>query len=215
MVYILVFISLFILSFATLKIRVNILDLNNVKMDRITFKIKMKVYSFWILKLFEIDFKDNGYKIFFKEEKYNYSFLEIVKILFTDEDKSFFKLITLEKLKELGYEIKKLDLKLDIGLDNMAATNYVVAIVSGILGIFFNLKVQNPQKSIKYKVFPIYDDLKLKFEINSILQISGYNAYKFLFCNKELIRNLTKLFKCDKKIKRNLFYNKKLNKVSI
>ena len=211
MLFIIIFICLFILSFATLKIRINILDLSNMKMDKMSFKIKMKVYSFWILKMFEIDFTNKGYKMFFKEEKYNFSFLEIIKILFTDEDKSFFKLITLEKLKELGYEIKSVNLKLNIGLDNMSLTNYTVAIVATFLGIFFNNKVKRADKKVKYEVYPIYDDLKIKFNVNSSLEISGYNAVKFLFLNKELIRSIRNLFKDNKEP----FYNKKLNKVSI
>ena len=211
MLFIIIFICLLILSFTSLKVRVDIFDFNNIKTDKMSFKIKMKVYSFGILKMFEIDFTNKGYKMFFKEEKYNFSFLEIIKILFTDEDKSFFKLITLEKLKELGYEIKKVDLKLDIGLDNMSLTNYTVAIVSTFLGIFFNNKVKRADKKVKYEVYPIYDDLKIKFNVNSSLEISGYNAVKFLFLNKELIRSIRNLFKDNKEP----FYNKKLNKVSI
>lgn len=211
MLFIIIFICLLILSFTSFKVRVDIFDFNNIKTDKMSFKIKMKVYSFGILKMFEIDFTNKGYKMFFKEEKYNFSFLEIIKILFTDEDKSFFKLITLEKLKELGYEIKKVDLKLDIGLDNMSLTNYTVAIVSTFLGIFFNNKVKRADKKVKYEVYPIYDDLKIKFNVNSSLEISGYNAVKFLFLNKELIRSIRNLFKDNKEP----FYNKKLNKVSI
>ena len=62
-----------------------------------------------------------------------------------------------------------------------------------------------------YEVYPIYDDLKIKFNVNSSLEISGYNAVKFLFLNKELIRSIRNLFKDNKEP----FYNKKLNKVSI
>ena len=54
----------------TLKFKIEILEFTSLNFDSTKFKIKIKVYSFKILKLIEITLTEKGMKVFRKEKEY-------------------------------------------------------------------------------------------------------------------------------------------------
>ena len=175
---------------------VELVDFNSYNFKESKYKIKVKVYCFKYLKLFEIIFSENGFKIFKKEKKYNYTFLEFVKILLGDENRKLLKLFSLDNYKALKINIKEFDLDLKIGVFENMVTGFVVTILSTIVSIFLGSHIKKYiRKKYYFKIDPVYDELYFDMKLNLKLEIKTFSIYKFILGNKDRLKELFDLLK--------------------
>lgn len=175
---------------------VELVDFNSYNFKESKYKIKVKVYCFKYLKLFEIIFSENGFKIFKKEKKYNYTFLEFVKILLGDENRKLLKLFSLDNYKALKINIKEFDLDLKIGVFENMVTGFVVTILSTIVSIFLGSHIKKyNRKKYYFKIDPVYDELYFDMKLNLKLEIKTFSIYKFILGNKDRLKELFDLLK--------------------
>ena len=175
---------------------VELVDFNSYNFKESKYKIKVKVYCFKYLKLFEIIFSESGFKIFKKEKKYNYTFIEFIKILLGDENRKLLKLFSLDNYKALKIKIKEFDLDLKIGVFENMVTGFVVTILSTIVSIFLgnHIKKYN-RKKYYFKITPVYDELYFDMKLNLKFEIKTFSIYKFILGNKDRLKELFDLLK--------------------
>lgn len=178
----------------SLKLKVEILDLNNFNFEKNTFRIRIKVYVFKILKLFEITFSEKGIKVFKKESKYKYEFVEFMKIFFKEENNEILKLFTIRNYKLLNIKLRSFDMKLKVGVLENMITSFCVTIISTVVSTFLGMqkKLYNKNK-LYFKVLPEYDKFLFDLNLNLTFELSSKGIYKFVLNNLKGLRVL-KLF---------------------
>lgn len=193
MVEIILFIFLlFILVFLGLKLRVEILDYDNIKIKNNGFRIKFKVYVF-IVKLFEITFTETGVKYLKskKEHKYKLKTMEFISILLDKDNNSILNIISYDNFKDLNIKLKEFNLYLKIGVLEDIITSFVITIISTVLSIFIGKKVHLLNKDkIYYKVEPAFDELYFNLKLNLKFEIYNFSIYKFLLRNRNELKEL-------------------------
>lgn len=71
----------------------------------------------------------------------------------------------IKSLKDLEFEIQKIDLKVEVGTEDAALTAILVGTIAGILGIML--------KDQKFKILPIYQDKNvLKIKLDGIFRVN-------------------------------------------
>ena len=162
MIYIIIFLIIVILTFLflTIKIKIQISNLNlnfpkkNKNILNKESKIYLKIYILRSIKIAQIDLK----KIDLKNMKFKDNFKNFKDTIFTKK--------ILETSKENRIQIEKMNLNINIGVEDAAITAILVGVVSGIIGILVKNKIKNQDMQI-YNVYPLYQNkntLKIYFE---------------------------------------------------
>ena len=203
----------------TLKFKIEILEFTSLNFDSTKFKIKIKVYSFKILKLIEITLTEKGMKVFRKEKEYKYKFSELLKRILEKENQKILDILSIENLRNLNFKIKSLDFKLKIGVVENMLTTFLVTILSTIISSIFAFKrgMYNKDK-FSYEIYPEFDKFYFDIKLNLKLEIKSNGIYKFMFNNYYLIKDLMKVIKELKqndKLLNDITTLKKLNESSI
>lgn len=178
----------------TLKFKIEILEFTSLNFDCTKFKIKVKVYSFKILKLFEFTLTEKGMKVFRKETEYKYTFSELLKKILEKENQKILDIFSIKNLKNLNFKVRSLDLKLKIGVIENMLTTFVVTILSTIISSVFTCKrkIYNKDK-FSYEIYPEFDKFYFDIKLNLKLEIKSNGIYKFVFNNYLLIKELKKV----------------------
>ena len=162
MIYIIIFLIIVILTFLFLTIKIK-LQISNLKLIfpkqnknilNKESKIYLKIYILRSIKIAQIDLK----KIDLKKMKFKDNFKNFKDTIFTKK--------ILETSKEKRIQIEKMNLNIDIGVEDAAITAILVGVVSGIIGILLKNKIKNQDMQI-YNVYPLYQNkntLKIYFE---------------------------------------------------
>lgn len=151
------------------------LHISNLKISTIEnpkvkakYKIELGIILFDKIKIFNIDTSKT------KINKQNLGKV-VKKIQEKDENYTNKKLINevIKNLRNIKVEIKKLNSKIYLGLEDAAQTAILVGTISSILAIILKDKVKNPNK---YEVIPIYQNKNiLKLELDCIIRINLAN----------------------------------------
>ena len=183
---------LFILIFWGLKLRVEILDYDNIKIENNGFRIKIKVYVYW-LKMFEITFTKTGVKYLKskKEHKYKLNILEFIKVILDKENNMVLNIISYDNYRDLDIKIKEFDAYLKVGVLENIITSFAVTAFSTVFSMFIGkrINIMNRNK-IFYKVEPVFDELYFNIKLKLVFDIYSFNMYKFLLKNKVEIKKL-------------------------
>ena len=132
------------------------------------YKIELGIILFNKIKIFNI----NTSKM--KVDKQNLGKV-VKKIQEKDENYTNKKLINkvIKNLRNMNIEIKKLNLKLQIGVEDAAQTALLIGVISSIIAILLRSKLKEPNK---YEVMPIYQNKNiLKLELDCIIRINLAN----------------------------------------
>lgn len=132
------------------------------------YKIELGIILFNKIKIFNI----NTSKM--KVNKQNLGKV-VKKIQEKDENYTNKKLINevIKNLRNMNIEIKELDLKLQIGLEDAAQTAILIGVISSIIAILLRSKLKAPNK---YEVMPIYQNKNiLKLELDCIIRLNLAN----------------------------------------
>ena len=89
---------------------------------------------------------------------------------------------TLSILKKLKLEIEKLNLKINIGIEDAVLTSFIVGIIASLIGIILPHLVKNRNnKEIKYIVEPIYNKTQFNMYLDSIISIKIVHIIYILY----------------------------------
>ena len=192
---------LFILIFGGWKLRVEILDYDNIKIENNGFRIKIKVYVYW-LKMFEITFTKTGVKYLKskKEHKYKLNILEFIKVILDKENNMVLNIISYDNYRDLDIKIKEFDAYLKVGVLENIITSFAVTVFSTVFSMFIGkrINIMNRNK-IFYKVEPVFDELYFNIKLKLVFDIYSFNMYKFLLKNKVEIKKLYSILNLSNK----------------
>ena len=135
------------------------------------YKIDISFKLFGILKLFSLKLDRYGLKIFNK--KIPISLKNVRKL-----DKR-----SLDLLKDLSLNLKKVKFVLKIGIIDVGLTNIAIVLFSTIFPLFIRKRVK--PKNLKYEILPEYNKFCIKFNGKIIVSVRLLNLIKFHFKNKK------------------------------
>lgn len=170
-IFTLIFISLLVITLllSTLKIRIEKLDLSNYTKGKILNNYELHIELYLLNKIKILDIKINESvigKLKLKDKFNNIDLQQLKKDMPNKKDMK-------EIIKKLDINLEQLDLKVDIGIDNVILTSAIVAIISAVLGIALSQVIKRYNKdSYKYVITPLYIGKNvIKVTLNCIIQV--------------------------------------------
>ena len=167
--YILIILAILvvILLFSNLKVEIKNLNLSteNLKENLIadTYKISIILYVLKLIPIIKIDItKDKLAKLRIKEKIKK---VNIKRFKFEKIDKEQIK-----KINRFRPKIKYINLFINIGLEDVVITSYLVALLSSILGIMLKDTLKK-FKDNKFIIHPVYNKNLLKLKLNCIIEM--------------------------------------------
>lgn len=92
-----------------------------------------------------------------------------------------FNLKKIKNIKQLKIDLNKLDLQINLGFTDAANTAIIAGGVSSVIAIFLS-KIKNNNKSLFWKVIPVYKDKKiLKIILNCTIQLKLINIFYVIY----------------------------------
>ena len=152
----------FILVFSNVKIKIDDLDIYNLKLNK-NYKLFIQLYFLNKIKLLSIKIDNkriNKIKLnekFKNMKNFNYN-------LNIDKTQIF------RCLKIIRPKIEKLNLEIDIGTEEAYVTSYLVALTAGIISTVLPYFAEN-SKTIKYLIVPLYNKNILNINLTSIINL--------------------------------------------
>lgn len=154
------------------------LEINNVKFflpkvqGNITnddYGIRLKIYFYGIIKIFDKDITDIKIKGKKLKDKIRNAEINLEK------DSLNLDLRLFKELKNLRVKLENLDLRIVIGTENAAVTAIIVGIVWGVLANLFKNKIRESSES-NYFVEPVYMEKNLlKINLDGIFKFKMRN----------------------------------------
>lgn len=168
MIFIIVFILIIFSLFTTIQIHIQNIRFSTDKIEGRNFnkdyKIIVKLYLLKKIKFLQLNITKNKIERHTIQERIN----KIEKKM--KEDKKFFDIKILNELKKLNLKIKKINLNIDIGLEDAAANAISVGIISSMIAISLR-KFTNKNNQILWKVNPIYNRNLLNVNLDCIFSL--------------------------------------------
>lgn len=153
------------------KLSLNLFDLETLKIED-DIKIKIKIFLFYKIKILQFTIDDN-LQILNKIKKINYkkAFKEI------NDDTSIIK-----ELGKIKVDLSKFDLKVYMGVDNVVINSFTVGVLSSIISIILAKTIAKfNNKNHQYKILPLYNQNKLKIDLNCIINVKVGHIIHMLF----------------------------------
>ena len=168
--FIMLIILLLILAISTIKIKFNIEEIKmnlslEKKIKNINYKISVIIYIFYKVPIFKISISPKMMKKIEKVTKWQ----DLKGKIIRNENK--IDLDILEIINNLQTELKRFELKIHIGIENVILTSTVVFIISIIIS--FILKKYSTKNTKQYfKIMPKYGDENfIDLQFNGIFEI--------------------------------------------
>lgn len=178
MFFVLLFLILLIVATWNSKLEIKIfnLDISTERKERIkkNFEIYLGIIIFNKIQIFKIDIRK------LKNKKINLgSVIERAKKFEQKNNKQALLKDFILSLKNIGFEIKQANVKLEMGTENAARTAILVGTVASILGIIL--------RNQKFEVLPIYQDKNiLNLKLNCIFRVNLIHyIYKTMLKGRE------------------------------
>ncbi len=158
-----IFILFLLVVFSSIQIKIDNLngyiDSNKKEID---FKIFLIFKLLGFIKLFKIKIKKNSIK--------NKNLFNIKKLIKTNTRKKDIS-NKIKSIKRLDINVEKINLNLDIGIEDAAITAISIGILSSIISTLFE-RYLNITTYKKWRIQPIYGEENiLKFDINCIINL--------------------------------------------
>ena len=181
MVFLLVLIVFLILIiiFTFSKIQLQILKFNYSSANKQHINPKYKLVLAWyILGRLPI-IKINVDKTKFSKLKVKEKFLNM-EMDFIQGKKQIDKNV-LDIIKKLKFSIKKLDLKIDIGTENVALTSLIVPIISTIVALYLREKIKSKNEQF-FTIQPIYQNQNyLNIKLSGIFELKTNHIINVIY----------------------------------
>lgn len=178
--------------FSTIKVEIDTLEIDNLQKIKINdFNIKVYLVLFNKIKWFKININKEKIE---KIKKVNLNKL-VEKILNLEIFKELKNANFIQKegiiakaLKKSKINIERLNLKAEVGLDNIIVLSYLVAILDIVLGITLARRASSiKEEKYKYVIRPIQmKKFYLSISLNSIICVRISNIIKIIIRKKSL-----------------------------
>lgn len=164
------------------------------------YKLKVSIFIFNILKVVNIDLA----KIDISKIKNNKKVQKINQKMKEKGPKADIKILNkiLKTIQKNDIKIENLNLKLEIGTEDAAVTSFIIAGISGILGILLKSNINHKNK---FEVLPIYTNQNLirlnldgKFTINLGKFVRKIIKEKIEIKLKNISKNIRKIIRPTK-----------------
>lgn len=162
MVFLFIFLII-ILIIITTKIKI---EIQNFKFSTITkphlnnkYQIKIKIYTFGILPIFNIKINNKTINKILKNQKVKEKIKEEQTKIIENKANIDKELIT--SLKNIRTEIKEINLKISIGTENASLTAFVIPVISTFIATFFSKQINKYNNKQSFLVTPVYIDQNL------------------------------------------------------
>lgn len=183
-----VFCFLFLTSI--FKVNLKYLEKNSSLSD-LKFKANAGLYLFGFIKLFGINFSENGIKFLFLKIPYKKIIIDKNNIEFVK------KFIAKENFKYLKPQIEKMNLELNIGVEDVRFTVFSVFVISTFLSLLSaKYRTQINMRNYNYEIIPNYN-------VNA-------SNFKFSFKISEKTVNLIRTFILLNKVEKKKRYMRKI-----
>lgn len=162
---------LFFIVFLSLSIGVKIEDLKitNLEEKKKDPKVFLLIYIFSI-KILSINIKLKDIKSLYSKERIKFNKSKIIK--------------NYKGLKNFlnSVEIKEISLNVDIGVNDVIITTYIVVFLSTLLSSVLPLYIKEKKEKSIYKIRPIYiEGLKYKIDLNCIIAIKTVHIIHIIY----------------------------------
>lgn len=176
---------------STIEIKVKEIEFSNIKKITPRYVINISAKLLNKFKWIEIDF-DNG-KIKKITKKIHLEKIDIQKL------ERNLKISDIKEIINIKPKISSLHLIVNVGLEDVILTTYLVTGISTIIAIILPyITKKNSENNLNYKVLPVYNNQNVYYlKIDTVLEIKVMNVLSSLF----------KIYKDNK-------YNEKVKKVS-
>ena len=174
---ILFFLFIFLMIIAlviTIKIKIeiqNIKFLTNEKphLNR-KYEIKIKIYTFGIIPIFNIKLNNRKIQKIMKNQKIKEKIKQKETKIIENKANIDKELIT--SLKNIQTEIEEINLKILIGTENASLTAFTIPVISTVIAMFLNKQIRKYNDKQVFLVAPVYIDKNLiNVEFSGIFQI--------------------------------------------
>ena len=129
------------------------------------YKIIFKLYILSKIPIFKLVITDEKIRKMNMKEKFRKMETKII------EKKEFLNKNIIESIKKVELMIKNIELKIDLGTESTILTSILVPIISTVISIFINQKIQDYNRQ-KFIVNPIFTNKNLiNIEITSIFEL--------------------------------------------
>lgn len=180
--FILVFllIVLLMLLLCTITIRIEELDLSNCNHKsklEYDFEIYFELYVLNKLKILSIKIdKEKVKKFDIKNKIKNINFNKMKNEIPSKEESK-------KILEKLNIELSKIDLRVDIGTENVIITSAIIVIISTLLGIILAKTIKKYERDKhKYLIYPIYQNKNLiKVQLNCIIKVKMVHIISVIY----------------------------------
>ena len=180
-IYLLVF---FFVLFFTLRLKLKIKYIEKHSFStKLKFEAGLDIYIGNFIKIFGFNFNDEGihflkFKIPFKKIKIDKNNINFMK-----------KYIAKDNFKYFNPQIEKMDLKLNIGVEDVRFTVFFVFALSTVLSLFSTkYKSQINIKNYNYEIIPNYNVNTLNFKFSFKISEKVINIVKTMFLLENLER---------------------------
>ena len=149
------------------------------------YKINAGLYLFGLIKIFGFNFENGGIRFLGKKISYKkIKFTEPFKEIDFKNLKEDFKL---SKFKRWKLKLESLDLKLEMGFENVLITSLSIFLVStGLSVIIKNMINKYSSRKYKYVIMPHYrNGNKIDLSLNGIISIKTAHIISILFKYKQ------------------------------
>ena len=169
LVFILIILPIVIILLSTIKIVVKDLIISNQNKGKIikNYEIHFKLYFLNKIKILNIKVDETLInKLNLKEKIDKMDFSKVKKDI---PDKKELKIL----FKKLDFELSNLDLKIELGIDDVILTSAIVALISALIGIGLSKVVKKyDSKNYRYIINPLYINKNIiKVIMNCIIQV--------------------------------------------
>ena len=149
------------------------------------YKIIFKLYILSKIPIFKLVITDEKIRKMNMKEKFRKMETKII------EKKEFLNKNIIESIKKVELIIKNIELKIDLGTESTILTSILVPIISTVISIFINQKIQDYNRQ-KFIVNPIFTNKNLiNIEITSIFELKMIHIINSIYVlnNKEGVEN--------------------------
>lgn len=160
---------------STIRIKLENMNISNIQKNKSVYKINISFYLLNKIKWLAFNIGENKIKKITK--KIQLKNIDMAKL------EKYLRPSDIKELAKINPKISYLKLELNLGLEDVVFTSYIVAIISTMLSIILPyVTKEKDRKNLYYKILPIYNN-KNQYHINLdvIFEVKLINVFKVVY----------------------------------
>ena len=174
-IIILMTLGIFLILLSSIRLKINDLEISNVKENPKNYELVLSLYLFNKIKWLSIRLNN-------KKMRKMYSKLKLEKIDFKKLEKNF-KLEYLKYVSKIKPKISYMELNIDIDTENAVLTSFLVVFISSLISIILPTLAKKYKKdNYKYKVVPLYINKNIyEIKFNCIIEVKMVHIINIIY----------------------------------